>query len=107
MFASSPSLVDPREHVVVLAGDRARLVRARDLLAEDVDRRELPFRVQLADDANRVVERRSRDVARGEPLHDRSRNRRQEADERSVEKSHGRRGSLEQSERAARTYVQA
>ena len=31
--------VDPREQVVVLAGDRARLVGARDLLAEDVDRR--------------------------------------------------------------------
>ena len=81
MFASSPSASIAREHVVVLAGDRARLVRARDLLAEDVDRRQLPFRVQLANDAQRVVEGRSRDVARREPLHDGSRDRRQEADD--------------------------
>ena len=88
-----PFRVDAGEHVEVLPGDRARLVRARDLLAEDVDRRELPFRVQLANDAQRVVESRSRDVARGEPLHHGPRNRRQEADERSVEKSHGRPGA--------------
>ena len=75
------------------AGDRARLVGARDLLAEDVDRRELPFRVQLANDAQRVVERRACDVARREPLHDGPRDRRQEPDERAVEKSHGRPGA--------------
>ena len=55
-----PLLVDPRQHVVVLARDRARLVGARDLLAEHVDGRELPFRVQPSDDAHRVVERRAR-----------------------------------------------
>ena len=43
-----PLLVDPRERVVVLAGDRPRLVGARDLLAEHVDGRELALRVQPA-----------------------------------------------------------
>ena len=40
--------------------DRARLVRARDLLAEHVDRRQLPLGVQPRDDAHRVVERAAR-----------------------------------------------
>ena len=98
MFESSPSLVDARQQIVVLAGDRPRLVGARHLLAEDVDRGQLPALVQLPDDANGIVERRTRDIARREPLHDRPRDGRQEADERAVEsrtaeERHGRRRS--------------
>ncbi len=77
--------VDPREQVVVLAGDRPRLVRAGDLLAEHVDGRQLPLPVQLIDDARGIVDRRARDVARREPLHHRSRDSRQETDDRAVE----------------------
>ena len=85
-------VVEPREHVVVLTRDRARLVGARDLLAEHVDGRELPFRVQPSDDAHRVVERRPGDVARREPLDDGPRHSRQQPDDRAVEKSHERAG---------------
>ena len=92
MFASRLLLVEPREHVVVLTRDRARLVGVRDLLAEHVDGRELPFRVQPSDDAHGVVERRPGDVARREPLDDGPRHCRQQPDDRAVEKSHERAG---------------
>jgi hypothetical protein len=86
-------LVDPREHLVVLPGERACLVGARDLLAEHVDGRELPFRVQPLHDPDRVVDARPRDVARREPLHDGLRYSRQQPDDRAVDKRHGRAGS--------------
>ena len=55
-FESRPVRVDRVEHLAVRARDRARLVDARDLLAEHVDRRQLARRVQRRDDAARVVE---------------------------------------------------
>ena len=42
-----PLPLDRLEDVVVGADDLERLLAARDLLAEDVDRRHLPLRVQL------------------------------------------------------------
>ena len=83
-------LVDPREGVVVLPGDRPRLVRARDLLAEHVDGRELALRVQPAHHPDGIVERRARDVPRRKPLDDGLGDRRQEPDDRAIEKGHGR-----------------
>ena len=69
-------LVDRGEDVAVRLRDRARLLLARDLLAEDVDRRHLPAGVEVADDGDRLGERRAGDVARGEALDDRLRYRR-------------------------------
>ncbi len=90
--------VDPCEDVEVLAGDRARLVGAGHLLAEDVDRRELPAAVQLAHHAHGIVEGRAGDVSGGEPLDDRSWHSRQQPDERTIQcrsakERHGRRRS--------------
>ena len=67
-----------------------RLVGARDLLAEHVDRRELSLRVQPAARRGSVVERRARDVAGREPSHDGLRDGRQQPDDRAVEESHRR-----------------
>ncbi len=85
-------LVDSREHVVVLPGDRARLVDARDLLAEHVDGGELALRVQPANDANGIVERGACDIARRKALDDRLGDRGQEPDDRAIEKGHVRPG---------------
>ena len=84
-FESSPLRSIVVEHLVVLGRDRARLLGGRDLLAEDVDRRHLPLRVQLPDDAAGVLERGARDVALGDPLHDRLRDRRQQPHDGAVE----------------------
>jgi hypothetical protein len=54
--------LDRREHVLVRVRDRARLVRAPDLLAEDVDRGQLAFGVQPLHDVAGVHELRPRDV---------------------------------------------
>ena len=83
-------LVDRGEHVPVRLSDRAGLLLARDLLAEHVDGGHLPAAVQLADALDGLRQRRTGDVARGEELHDRLRDRRQETDEGGVEQRHGR-----------------
>ena len=75
---------DVRRRAIAWASDRLR-----DLLAEDVDRRELPCGVQLGDDAPRVGERRAGDVARGEALDDGAWDGRQRSDDRAVEQAHG------------------
>jgi hypothetical protein len=75
---------------VVRAHDAERLLAARDLLAEDVDRGQLALPVEPLDDAAGVRELRPRDVPLGDSLHDRLRNRRQEAGDRTVEQCHGR-----------------
>jgi len=67
MFESSASSSMRRQHVVVLTRDRTSLVGRGDVLAQHVDRRELSFRVQLANDADCIVERRPRDVTRRQP----------------------------------------
>src|SRR6266545_2599526 len=51
-----PFALDRLENLAVLLCDCARLRLARDLLAEYVDRGELPLRVQAPDDAHRVIE---------------------------------------------------
>src|SRR5581483_4126436 len=81
----------PREHLVVGTADCTCLVFARDLLAEDVDRRGLPVRVQPPDDVHGVLEQRPRDVGRSERAHEPPRNCRQGADDRAVEERHRRR----------------
>ena len=88
MFDVEPVVVDPREHLVVGARDRGGLVGRADLLPEHVDRRHAPVGVQLAHDANRVIERRPGDVARGDALHDRAGDSRERANERAVEQAH-------------------
>ena len=57
---SSALALDRVEHVAVRLRDRARLVLARDLLAEHVDRRQLPVGVQRRGRRRRLVERRAR-----------------------------------------------
>ena len=44
-----PAVLDVGEHVLVCAHDRGRLVLVGDLLAEDVDRRQLAFGVDPPD----------------------------------------------------------
>src|SRR5204863_9175034 len=69
--------------------DRRRLLLGRDLLAEDVDRRSLPLRVEPADGLSRILQLRTGDVARRELLHDRPRHGREQADDRAVEDRQG------------------
>ena len=76
--------VDLGQHLLVGRGDRVRLVRIGGLLAEDVDRRHLPARVERANGVRRVLELGPGDVARRDPANDRSRNRRQQVGERAV-----------------------
>ena len=92
-FESSDAVVDRRKDVAVRLRDRARLLLARDLLAEDVDRRHLPAGVEVANDADRLVERRAGDVARGEVLDDRLRHRREKANDGGIEQRHDGRDS--------------
>src|SRR5262249_43523094 len=61
------------------------LARALDLLAENVDGRELPLAVQPPDDGYGVVEAVAGDVGRGEATHDRLRHRGQDPRDCSVE----------------------
>ncbi len=82
-------VVDRREHAAVRLRDRARLLLARDLLAEDVDRRHLPAGVEVAHDGDGLLERRAGDVARREVLDDRLRHRRQETNDGGIEQRHG------------------
>ena len=56
-------MLDRLEDVVVGADDLERLLRAPDLLSENVDRRRLAFLVQALDDAARIREVGARDVA--------------------------------------------
>ncbi len=76
-----------RSHVLV--GDLLRLRCLRDLLAEDVDRSQLPRGVQLCDHPLRIGERRAGDVARGEALDHRAWDGRQSSDEGAVQQAHG------------------
>src|SRR5437763_4628406 len=90
--------LDAREHAVVGPRYLPRLAVVRDLLAEDVDRRELALAVQAAHDSDGLLERRSSDVRRGECAHERLRHCRKDAGDRAVEERHRRRilGSLVQ-----------
>ena len=81
--------VERLERFPVGRGDRARLARVRDLLAQDVDRRHLPLGVEAPDDPERVVELLTGDVALGDPSHDRFRDGRQQPDEGAVEEGQG------------------
>src|SRR5205085_12065059 len=85
------ALLDVREDILVGADDRRRVLLAPDLLAEDVDRGELPLRVQPPDGLARVLQLRAGDVALRELLDDRAWNRRKQPDDRAVEDGHGRR----------------
>ena len=80
--------LDVREHVLVRAHDRGCLFLVPDLLAENVDRRELPLRVEAPNRLARVFQLGTCDVARRELLHDRTRNGRKDADDRAVEDRH-------------------
>ena len=68
-------------------GERFQALR-RANLAEDVERRHAPARVQALDDPDGVVELRPGDVAGREPFHDRPRNGGQRADERALRSRH-------------------
>ena len=77
--------VNLAEHFLVRAGDHVRLRLVGDLLAEDVDRRELALLVQRADGCRSIGQVVARDVAGRDPAHDRTWHRRQEADDRVIE----------------------
>ena len=89
-----PLVLDLGEDVPIRLRDRPRLVLARDLLAEDVDRRHLLVGVEPLDDHDGVGEGRPRDVARREDAHDRLRHRGKQTDDGSVEQRHGPRDSM-------------
>ena len=80
-----PVPLDRIEDAVVLVDEGARLLGLVDVLAEDVDRGHLPLRVQLGDDAARVLERRPGDVAVRDLADDRLRNRRQQPDDGAID----------------------
>ena len=82
------ALLDVGEDVLVGAHDRGRVVGVRDLLAEDVDCRHLPLRVQPSDGLARVLELGAGDVPLREPLYDGPWHRREQADDRAVEDGH-------------------
>jgi hypothetical protein len=84
------AVLDVGEDVLVGAHDRGGVGLARDLLAEDVDRRHLPLAVQPADGLARVLELGAGDVALREPLDDGLWDRRQQTDDRAVENGHER-----------------
>ena len=69
--------------------DRARLGGVVDLLPQDVDRRALPGRVQLGDDASGVRQRLAGDVRGRDATDDALRHRGQGAGDRAVEETHG------------------
>ena len=84
-------LVDRAEDVLVGVGDVPRLLGRRDLLAEDVDRRQLAGGVQLLDDAAGVLDLFAGDVALRDPAHDRLGDGRQSADDGAIQQGHVRR----------------
>src|SRR5207253_6864563 len=88
------TVLDVGEDVLIGAHDRGGVALARDLLAEDVDRRHLPLDVQPPDGLARVPELRAGDVALREPLDDGPWDRRQQTDDRAVEDGHERRDSM-------------
>ena len=73
----------------VLRGDRRSLGLVGELLAQDVDGGELAARVQLGNDATRILELRAGDVAGRERPHDPLRDGRQQRDDSTVEQGHG------------------
>jgi len=84
-------MLDVGEDILIGAHYRRRLILVRDLLAEDVDRRELPLCVDAPDGLARVSQLGSGDVPRGELLHERPRDGRKHANDRAVEDRQGRR----------------
>ena len=81
--------LDRLEDVVVGTYDLERSLGRGDLLAEDVDRRHPALLVQLLDRSACLRDGLPRDVARRDPLDERSRHRRQEPGDRTVEEGHG------------------
>ena len=63
------------KHVFVGACNDVRLLLVRDLLAEDVDSRELPLRVQRANGRRGIAELGAGDVTGGDGADDRTRHR--------------------------------
>ena len=71
---------------MVVVDDLLSLLGVVDLFAEHVDRRGHPSLVQLRCGRDGVVDLLAGDVAIGDPPDDRTRNRRQQMNERAVEK---------------------
>ena len=78
-------MLDVGEDIEVGANDRGRLLLGGDLLAENVDRRQLALGVDAPDRLARVFQLGSGDVTLGELLDDRAGNDRKETDDRAVE----------------------
>ncbi len=87
-LASSFSRVDRLEGAEVLLGGGDGLLALADLLAEDVDGGHGAFLVELADDADGVVQSLARDVAGSHPADDRLRHQGQGGDQHAVEHTH-------------------
>ena len=81
-------MLDVGEDVLIGAHDCRRLVLVCDLLAEYVDRRELPLRVDVPHGLARVFQFWPCDVALGELLHERPWDGRKHANDRAVEDRH-------------------
>ena len=79
---------DRVEGSVVRGRDRLGLGSAVHLLSEHVDRGQLPVGVQARRPLPSVVERRPRDVRRGQPLHDRPGHSREEPNESPIRDAH-------------------
>ena len=80
--------VDSLEDAHVQIGVLGRLLHARHLFAEQVERRELALRVQAADDDHRVIEGLACDVAGGDPADDRPWHVRKRANDGTVDQGH-------------------
>jgi hypothetical protein len=87
-----PAALERVDRLAVGAGDPAGLVRIRDLLAEDVEGRELALGIQLVHHQQRVIQLFAGDVALRDPPHDRLRHRRQQANDGGVDEGHTRGG---------------
>ena len=72
----------------VLLDGGGRLAALAHLLAEDVEGRHRALRVELADDADGVVQGLAGDVAGGHPADDRLRHAGQAGDQQAVERTH-------------------
>ena len=88
-----PVAVDRREHIVIGVGDRLRLVRPRHFLAETSTVASFPSAFSAATVRRASSSVAPGDVRRGEPLHDRPRDRGQQVDDRAVEEAHRARDS--------------
>ena len=81
MLESSRSRGDLLERSRVFLDRLLGLLAARHVLAEDVERRHAPFRIELRDRGERLVERLARHVAGREAAHDGLRHERKRADD--------------------------